>query len=102
MTKYVNIDELIQEINRLPFAMSVCLTTDECEGMLRARRLITSIIQAMPPSEVRELVRATKQPVDEQPYFRKRYHRICCSNCHREVNKDWQFCPDCGAFFGSD
>ena len=35
--------------------------------------------------------------VDEQPYFKKHFHDVCCSECHRKGNKNWNFCPNCGA-----
>lgn len=35
--------------------------------------------------------------VSEQPYFRKHFHRVCCSVCHAEGNSKWEFCPRCGS-----
>lgn len=34
--------------------------------------------------------------VNEQPYFRKHFHDVCCSECHKKGNKNWNFCPNCG------
>ena len=42
---------------------------------------------------------ATMEVVDSQPYFKKHYRKLCCSNCKREVLKTWSFCPVCGAKF---
>ena len=27
---------------------------------------------------------------------------VCCSNCHRNVKNDFNFCPYCGAQFGKN
>ena len=35
--------------------------------------------------------------VDEQPYFRKHYHKVCCSVCHKQGSEKYNFCPNCGA-----
>ena len=35
--------------------------------------------------------------VAEQPYFRKHYHTLCCSECHSEGYAKWKYCPNCGA-----
>ena len=35
--------------------------------------------------------------VDEQPYFRKHYHTVCCSVCHKKGNEKYNYCPNCGA-----
>ena len=35
--------------------------------------------------------------VAEQPYFRKHYHTLCCSECHEKGQKWWHYCPNCGA-----
>ena len=37
------------------------------------------------------------QRVDEQPYFRKHYHKVCCSICHKRGNEKYNYCPNCGA-----
>lgn len=34
--------------------------------------------------------------VDEKPYFRKHFHKVCCSNCNEEGYKKWNYCPNCG------
>ena len=36
-------------------------------------------------------------PVNEQPYFRKHFHKVCCSNCFTKGYEHWKFCPSCGA-----
>ena len=35
--------------------------------------------------------------VDEKPYFRKHFDRVCCSACRAEGISKWSFCPNCGA-----
>ena len=57
------------------------------------------VVEHFPAADVRENVRAFKEIVEAQPYFKKHYRRLCCSNCKREVLKTWSFCPDCGAHF---
>ncbi len=37
------------------------------------------------------------QRVDEQPYFRKHYHKVCCSVCHKQGSEKYNYCPNCGA-----
>lgn len=36
------------------------------------------------------------QKVDEQPYFRKRFHSYICPVCHKKVEFGWLFCGHCG------
>ena len=42
------------------------------------------------------------QRVDEQPYFRKHYHKVCCSVCHKQGSEKYNYCPNCGARMGND
>lgn len=44
-----------------------------------------------------EAVQGEWQRVDEQPYFRKHYHKVCCSVCHKQGSEKYNFCPNCGA-----
>lgn len=37
------------------------------------------------------------EQVNEQPYFRKHFSRVCCSVCRVEGMSKWNFCPACGA-----
>ena len=62
-------------------------------------RTFAAMIDNVPAADVRENVMATMEIVESQPYFKKHYRRLCCSNCKREVLKSWSFCPDCGAQF---
>jgi len=39
---------------------------------------------------------------DEQPYFRKNYHTMICSECRKKKNGNWNFCPNCGAKMDED
>lgn len=39
--------------------------------------------------------------VDEQPYFRKHYHKVCCSICHHQGNEKDRYCSNCGAIMKS-
>ena len=87
--RYLSEKDVIQALEAIP------------EGNWKHIRF-TKAIRELPAADVRDLVKATKQPADEQPYFRKHYHRVCCSNCHREIVKSWKFCPDCGATFVED
>lgn len=60
------------------------------------------VVENFPAADVRENVMATMEIVESQPYFKKHYRRLCCSNCKREVLKSWSFCPDCGAKFAKE
>ena len=37
------------------------------------------------------------EKVQEQPYFRKHFHTICCSECKKKSYERTPFCPYCGA-----
>lgn len=54
-------------------------------------------MQSIPTADVRPVVRATWEKVMEQPYFRKHYHVVACSACHKRGNQGWRYCPNCGA-----
>ena len=54
-------------------------------------------IRGFPTADVRPVVKARWEKVMEQPYFRKHYHVVACSACHKRGNQGWNFCPNCGA-----
>jgi hypothetical protein len=33
----------------------------------------------------------------EQPFFRKHFHTVVCSECNREGRSSWAHCPHCGS-----
>lgn len=37
---------------------------------------------------------------DEQPYFRKHYHTLVCSECGKRRDGRWIWCPYCGSLNG--
>ena len=37
---------------------------------------------------------------DEQPYFRKHFHQVCCSECRNKGLERWKYCPECGSYNG--
>lgn len=53
-------------------------------------------LEDVPAADVRPVVKATWEKVTEQPYFRKHYHVVACSACHKRGNQGWNFCPNCG------
>lgn len=55
-----------------------------------------TIARATRPDDVRPVVRARWELADEQPYIRKHYHPVACSNCHQKGNEHWHYCPNCG------
>lgn len=56
----------------------------------------------LPTADVRENVRGKWVKVDEQPYFRKHFHKVCCSVCRKQGYDYWNFCPNCGADMRGD
>ena len=54
-------------------------------------------IARFPTADVRENIKGEWQKVDEQPYFRKHFHKVCCSVCRKQGYDYWNFCPNCGA-----
>lgn len=54
-------------------------------------------LEELPSADVRENVSGEWQKVDEQPYFRKHFHKVCCSVCRKQGYDYWNFCPNCGA-----
>ena len=54
-------------------------------------------IDAQQTANVRENVKGEWIKVDEQPYFRKHFHKVCCSVCRKQGYDYWNFCPNCGA-----
>lgn len=63
---------------------------------------IYGMIINQPTADVRENVRGKWQKVDEQPYFRKHFHKVCCSVCRKQGYDYWNFCPNCGAEMRGD
>ena len=59
-------------------------------------------LEELPTADVRENVRGEWQKVDEQPYFRKHFHKVCCSVCRKQGYDYWNFCPNCGADMRGD
>ena len=33
----------------------------------------------------------------EQPFFRKHFHTVVCSECNHKGYEIWKYCPNCGA-----
>ena len=63
---------------------------------------VTEMIKKQPTAGVRENVRGEWQKVDEQPYFRQHFHKVCCSVCRKQGYDYWNFCPNCGAEMRGD
>lgn len=67
---------------------------------LLLERLYTYEDTGLTPEEIVELKERDTakeiQKVDEQPYFRKRFHSYICPVCHKKVEFGWLFCGHCG------
>lgn len=48
--KYIDAEATAQEIEQLPFTMSMALSADECEGMRRAQYIIAQYIRNTIPA----------------------------------------------------
>lgn len=88
--RYIDADELIGFFDSYP---------DHIEFDVED---IKSIINEQDAADVRENVRGEWQKVDEQPYFRKHFHKVCCSVCRKQGYDYWNFCPNCGADMRGD
>ena len=58
---------------------------------------VAALVSTAPAVDVRPVVKARWEKVMDQPYFRKHYHVVACSACHKRGNQGWYFCPFCGA-----
>lgn len=67
---------------------------------LLLERLYTYEDTGLTPEEIMDLKERDTakeiQKVDEQPYFRKRFHSYICPVCHKKVEFGWLFCGHCG------
>lgn len=72
---------------------------EKAEGLLEADKItIGQFDEMLKPLRDVEPVRHGKwEQVDEQPHFRKHFHRMCCSECRHEGYKSYPYCPHCGA-----
>ena len=71
---------------------------DECYAAVNLLKEYEDI--GLAPEQIRELKERDTakeiQKVDEQPYFRKRFHSYICPVCHKKVESGWSFCGHCG------
>ena len=58
---------------------------------------VIRVIEAIPAADVQEVKRGRWIAADEQPYFRKHYHTMVCSECGKRRDGKWHYCPNCGA-----
>ena len=66
-------------------------------SIIKISESIMTQIDAQQTANVRENVKGEWIKVDEQPYFRKHFHKVCCSVCRKQGYDYWNFCPNCGA-----
>lgn len=70
------------------------------EGYLGMCELKAYENTGLTPKQIMELkerdAEKAAQKVEEQPYFRKRFHSYACTVCHKKVESSWTFCPNCG------
>lgn len=88
MSRYIDADEIEYEDMLRPLGDG---NYEECQIAYRDQ------IDDIPTADVRENVRGEWVKVDEQPYFRKHFHKVCCSVCRKQGYDYWNFCPNCGA-----
>lgn len=73
---------------------------DDCPIQEAFARLRQYEQAGLAPEQIRELKERDTakeiQKVDEQPYFRKRFHSYICPVCHKKVEFGWLFCGYCG------
>ena len=67
------------------------------DKMFLPYKAVEGSLKAIPAADVRPVVKATWEKVAERPYFRKHYHVVACSACHKRGNQGWRYCPNCGA-----
>lgn len=58
---------------------------------------VSKVLNDLPPADVEPVRHGKWEQVDEQPYFRKHFHRMCCSVCRHEGYKSYPYCPHCGS-----
>ena len=90
--KYIDIEAAKNALCRYCHDISnwrMCGHRDECTYLCR--------LDGVPAADVREMRRGRKEKAQQQPYFRGHFPTFVCSECHREVNKRWNYCPNCGA-----
>lgn len=51
----------------------------------------------IPKVNAEPIIHANWLIVAEQPYFRKHFHKVYCSNCNMQGLEKWNYCPNCGA-----
>ena len=89
MSRYIDAEILLDAMRHI--------TIGETD-VARSEMKIVHYICHMPHiDDVRENVRGKWVKVDEQPYFRKHFHKVCCSVCRKQGYDYWNFCPNCGA-----
>ena len=88
MSRYIDADKLMKTLEE-----DIPITDNPVEVMVS----VISTVEEQPTADVRENVMGEWQKVDEQPYFRKHFHKVCCSVCRKQGYDYWNFCPNCGA-----
>lgn len=59
--------------------------------------VIAMQIRDIPAADVEPVRHGKWEQVDEQPHFRKHFHRVYCSVCRHEGYKRYPYCPYCHA-----
>lgn len=84
-------------INRLQEIVNDYEYSGNMDALYVADYCLHHIIELKPAADVRPVARGRKEKAQQQPYFRGHFPTFVCSECHREVNKRWNYCPNCGA-----
>lgn len=75
--------------------------SDGCTTVLKSEKYsseeIESMLSDLPVSDVTPVVHAKWAEVMFRDRFNARYWEYLCSSCNRYANREYDYCPNCGA-----
>ena len=99
MSDLISRQEAIDRIEGITSSMSVCVNSDECHGMKRMQRQAVLEIANMTSAEPERKKGKWNQIISIPNDMYGCYY---CSECGKEGNSFWYFCPNCGADMRGD
>ena len=96
MSEYIKREDVIDLLEQVLNAEEF-FDTDNAKAQSDLALWFEERILELPKADVEPVRHGKWIKVDEQPYFRKHFHLMCCSVCHRKGYKSWNYCPNCGA-----